>query len=852
VAGLLAVPDAGRAGDAYLTANQCLAGKVKALGGSASSRARCLSKAAAKGTPVDACLQQSSDRFTGGARPEKAPFAKLEARGGCLTQGDGAALEAALAGFASDLERLVGGTGRSRCDAGKLQCASKYMKGVLGCHAKGARKGGVVEGACLEKRLVSFSDPERGCYAKALAKGDCSVPEGRGAQQALADVFVRDSICTLDPDAGGCAPNPLDRFLPLDALSLAGVSADAFNPLDATLRFVLVGAQYSEFPEDVELRVNGSLVPPGSLVRGPSEVAATSVLEEGRNEVAFTATDDAGRPLFLEATLWAGSETLTVTLVDEGGMPFTEPTDVRVSLGDAPSVAAEGSTSSGTLQLQNLPDRTLLIQASTAENHLGLLGAIGSQGSVEVVVRGFDPPSPIANNDFGLGLDGWDVGGAAFVQIVPHTEGLPDPIPPPPPQATALSAAASAKAALAPRGAPGDLVLRSSGKNEQSVSRSFQTVPGTTSVRVRYRWVTSEIPCDCYGTQFNDYYSVSVRSQNTGDAVAESKSVNSFPLSDYDPGTGATDWRDATLEVDPAGDTIQVDIAVSNVADDRWDSEVIVDFVEEGEDEVRLRLAWSPYGGLDLFYRIESAELSEAVTLEVYFADGPGSDDRLGSPLFSLQLREGYLAGEYGPERVFEDLSQEPDGTTHLIALSSETNVVSLPDARIAYGPNANQAVVWEEMREVVRDSLRVAGQATGWISSSARTPADQARAMFNNLVNPIHTIAENIALQKAIYAPPGDRVIDAFAAAAAGLTRDQIVAARTAFQATLLAEIEARGPANVSNHCADPAEISVADVAAAPFDSTTGILFVGSADLLGARVIDERTVNSCYHLEVQ
>jgi hypothetical protein len=456
-------------------------------------------------------------------------------------------------------------------------------------------------------------------------------------------------------------------------------------------------------------------------------------------------------------------------------------------------------------------------------------------------------------------MDGWDVGGASFVQIVPHTEGLPDPIPPPPPQSAAPSAA-GAKAALAPagsrrsapRGTPGDLVLRSSGEDEQSVSRSFETVPGTTSVRVRYRWVTSEIPCGCYGTQFNDYYSVSIRSENTGDAVADANSVNSFPLSDYDPGTGALDWRDATLEVDPAGDTIQVDLAVSNVADDRWDSEIIVDFVDEGEDEVRPRLEWSPFGGFDLFYRIESAELTEAVTLEVYFAGGPGSDDRLGSALFSLELPEGRPGGDYGPERVFEGLADEPDGTTHVIALSSDTNVVSLPDARIDYGPNANQAVVWEEMKEIVRDSLRVAGEETGWISSTARTPADQARAMFNNLVNAEHTIAENVALQKAIYAPPGDAVIDAFAAAAAGLTREQVVADRTAIQATLVAEIEARGPGNVSHHCADPAVISVADVAATPFDATSGILFVSSADLLGARVIDERDVNNCYHLEVQ
>jgi hypothetical protein len=38
------------------------------------------------------------------------------------------------------------------------------VKGVLACHAKGAKRDGVVDGACLEKRFASFSDPKRGCY----------------------------------------------------------------------------------------------------------------------------------------------------------------------------------------------------------------------------------------------------------------------------------------------------------------------------------------------------------------------------------------------------------------------------------------------------------------------------------------------------------------------------------------------------------------------------------------------------------------------------------------------------------------------------------------------------------------
>lgn len=98
-------------------------------------------------------------------------------------------------------------------------------------------------------------------------------------------------------------------------------------------------------------------------------------------------------------------------------------------------------------------------------------------------------------------------------------------------------------------------------------------------IKVRYRFVTSEVPGGYFGTRYNDYFSVSIRSQGGSGNITESNSMNGLGLGAFDA-SGATAWRDATLNVSE-NDVVQVDITVANVADGLLDSHVIVDFIEE-------------------------------------------------------------------------------------------------------------------------------------------------------------------------------------------------------------------------------------------------------------------------------
>jgi len=193
------------AGVTSLTVNDCLAGKLKRVASSASARAACYAKASKKGALPDACLERASARFTGGAHPARAPFARLEAAGSCLTSEDAAILEAELADFASDLSDLVGAGVESRCDAAKLKCIGRYARGALGCYARAARDGGAVDPECLAEELAGFSDGAKSCYEEASALGDCSNASSAQSARGVADGFVAEALCTLDPagDDGG-------------------------------------------------------------------------------------------------------------------------------------------------------------------------------------------------------------------------------------------------------------------------------------------------------------------------------------------------------------------------------------------------------------------------------------------------------------------------------------------------------------------------------------------------------------------------------------------------------------------------------------------------------------------------
>jgi hypothetical protein len=388
-------------------------------------------------------------------------------------------------------------------------------------------------------------------------------------------------------------------------VSLAGVSETAFNALNSTVRFEVAGATLSTNPESVTVLRNEQNIPASSIQITANAVSLTNVLVEGRNNLILVATDSQGQMVYREVTLWAGNNTLRVVVLNESNQLVTGAV-VTAKLGDDQRITATATTVNGQVTFTNFPDRTIILDAAASGNRFATVATNGGAGTAQVKLKGLSAPSSVNNNDISLGTAGWEIGSAP-VNVIPHDEGStgtaqslyadkstqaatdldPDvlraerqeksrvqeqqqqtPVQSTDPTATAAGAANQ------------DLQLNTSGEGPETMSRTFQTQPGTKNVKVRYRFITSEIPGGYFNTQYNDYFAVTIRSKNGGGSISDGNSMNQLGLAAFDA-QGATAWRETSLPVAKEGDTVQVDITVANVADGAFDSQVVVDFVSE-------------------------------------------------------------------------------------------------------------------------------------------------------------------------------------------------------------------------------------------------------------------------------
>lgn len=382
-------------------------------------------------------------------------------------------------------------------------------------------------------------------------------------------------------------------------LNLSGGSSRFFSQT-APLVIDLTGSVSFSATSPVVVLLNGIPIAASSISIGSNgkQMTLNAPLTEGRNDVRVFATDTEGKLLGLDTTLWAGLHTLTVRVVDKSGAPLVGAS-VTAKLQEDQSILSLATTGAdGTALFANLPNRNILLESNGAGGLFGSLGVLGGQGASILTLGGFNEPSPIANNDFSQGLAGWDVG-TAPVSLVEHQEtGSAPAIAPAASLAATNSTSArglgvpdlktmgTASAAPSLLAADTDLVLLTAGQGEQSISRTFVIDSGTANVKVRFQFITTEVPGGYFGTQYNDYYRVAIRSQNGGATVSESNSMNGLGLGAFDA-NGATAFREVSLATDKQGDTIQVDVAVANVADGLLGSSVVVDLVKESQLDIR-------------------------------------------------------------------------------------------------------------------------------------------------------------------------------------------------------------------------------------------------------------------------
>ena len=196
--------------------NICQSGKKKCVNKKMAGLLKCHVGAEKGGLPVDpACLLKAKNKFDGGTKLFAGScFGKLEAKGGCGTLGDLAALEAKVDAFVIDvvteLDPGYPATIMNACSSGKKKCVLKKASGLLGCWTKW-EKGGVLLAdfdACKDKVVGKFDGGTKGlaasCFGKLQAKGGCITFDDLGVLEDKVDAFVDDVVCELDPGEGTC------------------------------------------------------------------------------------------------------------------------------------------------------------------------------------------------------------------------------------------------------------------------------------------------------------------------------------------------------------------------------------------------------------------------------------------------------------------------------------------------------------------------------------------------------------------------------------------------------------------------------------------------------------------------
>jgi hypothetical protein len=153
---------------------------------------------------------------------------------------------------------------------------------------------------------------------------------------------------------------------------------------------------------------------------------------------------------------------------------------------------------------------------------------------------------------------------------------------------------------------------------------------------------------------------------------------------------------------------------------------------------------------------------------------------------------------------------------------------------------SGNMTPIPAPAQTVLLDIMRIAGVDSVLVTSTTRTPADQARIMYDNLE------AHGVDAQKMLYKAPGQAVIDVYAhCRALGMTADAI-------RAEMVRKIVELGPQTVSKHCAEPTVKSVFDVAPSSVPDSARRKFENLVAAHGN--VDKFLMpprDPCYHLEL-
>lgn len=386
-------------------------------------------------------------------------------------------------------------------------------------------------------------------------------------------------------------------------LKLVNVDSKTFNPVGSTVLVDLEGASFPALNQAITVIANDRILEGDQFFVSGNRITIPNLLSDGKNDLQIMTFDSDGGGLSLDESIWAGSNTVRVHVYRNNTLLTNS--DVVAELADDKAVKVTVSSNQfGIAEVSNIPIRTIFFTAKYQNQARTSVEVINSNADINLSFNSQSVASDIDNNKFEVGLQGWDVSRASSVELVPHVEDNISDIlafSAKPLVATrsesiasmtyeeqrayrgrmnqSLKAVVKSSSLMSPLDQDNDLSLSTGGVlGPSEVSRTFRTKVGTQFVKIRYKFISSEIPGGYFGTNWNDGYYVYMGSREG--YFQDAKSMNTMGLSAF-TANGASDWMELYLPVMTVGDTVDLYASVSNVGDSNYDSQIVIDYVEE-------------------------------------------------------------------------------------------------------------------------------------------------------------------------------------------------------------------------------------------------------------------------------
>ncbi|KAL0942061.1 uncharacterized protein CTRU02_204824 [Colletotrichum truncatum] len=230
--------------------------------------------------------------------------------------------------------------------------------------------------------------------------------------------------------------------------------------------------------------------------------------------LSIFALDNAGNPIIKSFQLALGSVSMPVLVLGVDGNPVSGAS-ITANATTYPGVGQSCITDNqGQCTFKNLPSTTIGLVARAGDNSIAVNGLAASSGLVTLRLMPYVDPDADASFDIDNGTSGWSGGITKITKVKRDAQ----------------------------------LSVSTNGRyNLQSAAKSFPVRPFTTNAYIKYKFITSEVPGGYFGSQYNDYYSITIRS-NTGAFVTVTNSMNALGLGAFDS-SGATDWFTLSLPV---------------------------------------------------------------------------------------------------------------------------------------------------------------------------------------------------------------------------------------------------------------------------------------------------------------